>query len=422
MNTKRFLAIIGPGLLVAATGVGTGDLATGGFAGSMLGTAILWAVLVGALLKFIVTEGIARWQLASGTSVLEGVATHLGRIPLMIFLPYLVLWSFFTASAMMSGCGVALHALIPVFENPEHGKIFFGASCSVIGAGLVYAGGYQLFEKIMTLCIIVMFATVVLTAVLLWPGSAVVLKGILVPSIPDFAGSGLTWTVALIGGIGGTVTVLSYGYWIREEGRTSGDDLMTCRIDLGTGYLMTAIFGMSVVIIGSTIEVTGSGARLIVAMAEQLGGAVGSFGKWLFLIGVVGAVFSSLLGTWQATPYIFADSWRLFRNPPAQAGEGLSIDNKSLTNPDTSSPLYRYYLFALAIIPIMGLFVSFREVQKVYAVTGAFFVPMLALALLLLNSREKWIGARFRNRVTTVIGLIIIIGFFLWIALSKLLA
>ena len=42
---------LGPGLLVAATGVGAGDLATAAFTGSHLGPAVLWAVLVGAALK-----------------------------------------------------------------------------------------------------------------------------------------------------------------------------------------------------------------------------------------------------------------------------------------------------------------------------------------------------------------------------------
>lgn len=336
---------------------------------------------------------------------------------MLIFLPYLVLWSFFTASAMMSGCGVTLHALIPVFDDAAHGKIFFGTLCSLLGAGLVFAGGYRLFEKIMTVCILLMFGTVVVTAVLLWPGTDVVLKGIFLPSIPDFAGSGLTWTVALIGGIGGTVTILSYGYWIREEGRTSGDDLAVCRIDLGSGYLMTAIFGMSVVIIGSNIEISGSGATLIVDMAGQLSTAVGPFGRWLFLIGAVGAVFSSLLGTWQATPYIFADSWRLFRTPPQQGAE-----ERTAESPGTSSPLYRYYLIGLALVPIIGLFVSFREVQKLYAVTGAFFVPMLALALILLNGRSKWVGAAFQNRAVTTISLSVTVAFFLWIAITKMTA
>ena len=57
--------MIGPGLLVAATGVGAGDLATASFAGSLLGNGILWAVVLGAFLKYVVNEGLARWQLRS---------------------------------------------------------------------------------------------------------------------------------------------------------------------------------------------------------------------------------------------------------------------------------------------------------------------------------------------------------------------
>ena len=270
MSISRFFAIVGPGLLVAATGVGMGDLATGSFAGSMLGVAILWAVLLGAFLKFIVTEGIARWQLASGQSVIEGMAARLGPIPLYLFLPYLLLWSFFTATAMMSGCGVTLHALIPVFDDPRTGKIVFGIISSLIGTVMVYYGGYRLFEKIMTACILLMFATVVVTAFALWPGTGVIMSGLLVPTIPDVSGEGFTWTVALIGGVGGTVSVLSYGYWIREEGRTDPSQIGICRLDLGTGYLMTAIFGMAVIIIGSNVEVSGSGADLVVALANHL--------------------------------------------------------------------------------------------------------------------------------------------------------
>ena len=42
-------SMIAPGLLVAATGVGAGDLATAAFTGKQLGVAVLWAVLVGAI-------------------------------------------------------------------------------------------------------------------------------------------------------------------------------------------------------------------------------------------------------------------------------------------------------------------------------------------------------------------------------------
>ena len=48
--------LVGPGILVAATGVGAGDLATAGFAGSQLGVAVLWAILVGAFFKFVLAR------------------------------------------------------------------------------------------------------------------------------------------------------------------------------------------------------------------------------------------------------------------------------------------------------------------------------------------------------------------------------
>ena len=88
----NLFAIIGPGLLVAATGIGAGDLATASFAGSILGTAVLWAAVVGAFLKFVVTEGLARWQLATGTTLLEGWVHRLPRFISIYFFIYLLLW------------------------------------------------------------------------------------------------------------------------------------------------------------------------------------------------------------------------------------------------------------------------------------------------------------------------------------------
>ena len=405
--------VIGPGLLIAATGVGAGDLATGAFAGSLLGVGILWAVIAGACLKFIVTEGIARWQLATGSTLLEGVHTHLGRVALWLFLPYLLLWSFFTAAALMGACGVTLHAMFPVFADARDGKIVFGILSSLAGITLVYRGGYRLFEKIMGLCIGVMFVTVVLTAVLLWPGTGAVLSGILVPTIPDAGGQGLTWTVALIGGVGGTVTVLCYGYWIREEGRQDAAELPLCRIDLATGYCMTALFGLAMVIIGSRLTIEGSGAGLLVQLSEQLAVPLGMPGKWLFLVGAFGAVFSSLLGVWQATPYIFADVWSLLmhRGDPA-VGDRRVVDARGVP--------YRLYLWLLAFVPMAGLLTGFREAQKLYTVTGAFFIPLLALVLLLLNGRGQWIGENFKNGPLASISLIATLAFFLWVAWTSL--
>ena len=400
------LTLLGPGLLVAATGIGAGDLATASFTGSILGTAVLWAAVLGAFLKYVITEGLARWQLATGDTLLEGLIRRIGRPVGWFFLPYLIVWTFFVASALMSACGVTFHALIPVFDDPVQGKVVFGALSSLVGLGLVLVGGYELFDKIMRICIGVMCFTVIVTAALLWPGTGQVLKGLFVPAIPDVAGQGLGWTVALMGGIGGTFTVLCYGYWIREEGRSGPGFLRTCRIDLATGYAVTALFGVAMVIIGSTVELEGRGATLLIRLSEQLVEPLGPIGKWLFLIGAAGAVFSSLLGVWQAVPYLFADTLNLLRED-AEAPAEAAIDTRSAT--------YRGYLFALAILPMAGLFWRFQEIQKLYAIVGATFIPFLAVALLILNGRSEWVGEQYRNRPATVAVLLATLMFFLWI-------
>jgi Mn2+/Fe2+ NRAMP family transporter len=397
---------------LAATGVGAGDLAISTIVGSRLGTVVLWAVVLGAFLKFVVTEGLARWQLATGNTFLEGLVHKAGPITIWVFLPYLLLWSFFIGSAMMSACGIALLAIVPIFDNPDHGKIVFGMGASVVGIGLVLKGGYKLFEKIMGVCIAIMFVTVVVTAGILWPGTGTVLQGLFVPTIPDFSGSGLTLTIGLIGGVGGTLTVLCYGYWLREEGRTAPDTLWTCRVDLGAGYAMTAIFGIAMVIVGSTVEIEGQGTTLLVTLADRLEGPLGVWGKWMFLIGAFGAVFSSLLGVWQSVPYLFADCWRLLRERPDPDAPAIMVDTSGLP--------YRTYLVVLGVIPMIGLFWSFQEVQVLYTVTGALFFPFLALALLIWNGRSDWVGIQFKNRPLTSIALASVLLFFSSIAVLRL--
>jgi len=412
-KTRRgLLGIIGPGLLVAATGVGAGDLATGAFTGNQLGVAVLWAVLVGALIKFVLNEGLARWQLATDQTVLEGAILRpgqvVGRIVQGVFLVYLLMWSYFVAAALMSACGAAAHAMAPVMETADHDKVLYGMAHSALGVALVLAGGYKLVEKLMGVCIAVMFVTVVTTAVMVGPDWSQVAAGLVVPRIPQLDGEGIKWTVALTGGVGGTLTVLCYGYWIREKGRTGVEALKTCRIDLAVAYAFTAVFGIAMVIIGSRIDVAkDKPAKLIVSLADTLAGPLGTTGRWAFLVGAWCALFTSLLGVWQAVPYIFADFCGLARR---RGGDGSA--NQVHVTVNTQSWTYRGYLLTIATVPMAGLFFSFREVQKAYAIFGAMFMPLLAAALLALNGRKKWVGAKMKNRLWTNIFLGATVGLF----------
>lgn len=399
------LRLLGPGLLLAATGVGAGDLATAAFAGGTLGVAVLWAVVLGALLKFGLNEGLARWQLATGQTFLEGVATRLGKFWLWLFLPYLLLWSYFVGAALISACGVAAQALVAVDEDPVVGKRIWGVVHALAGLALVWIGGFRIFELVMRVCIALMFVVALATAARLWPGTVEVAQGFW-PRIPDVPG-GLSWTLALIGGVGGTLTVLCYGYWMRAAGHEDVSTMRVTRIDLAAAYAMTALFGLAMVIIGSRVPVAGSGATLIVDLGFALEDALGPGARMLFLVGAWGALFSSLLGVWQAVPYLFADVCRVL---------GLS---KSVLSKLEDGLAYRGYLVALAVVPMLGLAYGFQQMQKLYSMVGALFIPVLALALLIMNGRRVWVGEQ-ANGPTTVVLLLGAMLFFLLLMLRKI--
>jgi len=374
------LSLIGPGVAVAATGIGAGDVVAAAVSGAQYGAAVLWAALVGALVKFALNEGIARWQLATGTTLLEGWGRHLHRFVLIGFAVYLVLWTVVVAGALIAACGLAAHAIAPQLSVAAWGILH-----SLAALGLVYVGQYTLFERLMKGFIALMFATVVTCAVLVRPDWGAFAQGLFVPSVP--IGSG-PFLLGVIGGVGGSVTLLSYSYWIRERGWTAPEDHAKARFDLGAAYMLTAVFGVAIIITAAGVDVDAvTGNEMALAIADQIGSVVGPTGKWIFLVGFWGAVSTSMLGVWQGVPYIFADFMRVLR-----ATDAADIDPDATI--DTTAPYYRGYLLFTALVPMTLLAVD-RPVWVIiaYSVAGAFFMPFLAGTLLYLNTRRRWVAA-----------------------------
>lgn len=376
MVSRLTLSTLGPGLLIAATGVGAGDLITASLAGSEVGVIVAWAAVGGALLKWTLNEGIARWQMATGTTLLEGWILRLHPIVQWAFLVYFLLWSFVVGGALVNACGVAGASLLPI-GDANTSKIVWGVVHSLLAVVIVLRGGFRWFEGAMGLCVAVMVLGVIVTAAMLAASPAPVIASASAPM-------GLSrWALAVLGGVGGTVTLLSYGYWIADRKRTGRGGLVECRIDLGVGYAMTALFGVSMIVIGSRISIGGRGAGVALDIARQIGALLGPIGYWVFLLGFWGAVFSSVLGVWQSAPYLFADFLALRRSPAAARPALGDVDER---------PEYRWYLLALAVISLIWLWAPVRTIQLIYATIGAAFLPLLAVTLLIMNNRRKWVG------------------------------
>ena len=375
---------LGPGIVVAATGLGAGDVITAAVAGARYGTLILWAALLGALVKWSLNEGLARWQLVTGTTLLEGWVQTMPKWVAHYFLAYLILWSFIVAGALSAACGLAGHALVPGLPVWVSGVLHAGSAWL-----LVSLGRYAQLERIMKLLVALMFAVVVFCALRVAPEAGALGRGLLVPAVP--AGSA-TWLLGVIGGVGGTVTILSYGYWIREKGWRGSDDLPRVKLDLAVAYLLTGIFGVAIMVVSAGVDVAAiSGSGMALAVAEALGETLGQVGKWAFLIGFWAAVFSSMLGVWQGVPYLFADYMDLRRG-----GDGSAVSTRSRD--------YRLFLAWMAGPPLLLLFLE-RPVWivKLYAVAGAFFMPFLASLLLIMNNRAGAMGIHRNGAVRNLL-------------------
>ena len=368
--------------------------------------AVLWAVPAGVLLKWTLNEGIARWQMATETTLLEGWIERLGRWIFWVFLGYLLLFTLVVGGMLSSACGIAAVGL-GTLGDLNASRSLWGAIHSLAGLVLVWLGGYQLLKKVLAVGVGAMFATVVSTAFLLAPDWGAVARG-LVPSLP--AGSA-GWVLGLVGAIGGTVALISYGYWIREENRTGREGLRACRFDLTLSYAVIGLFGLAVVIVGSRVQVRGQGAGLALLLADQLASAVGGFGKWVFLVGFWAAVFSALLGVWQSLPYLFTDLLWL------HAGHGVA--QRGDVDVSRSLP-YRAYLVFLATVPLVLLRWPVQQLQLAFGLTGAMLLPLLALTLLIMNNRRRWVGDDFRSGWATNAVLAVALVFFIYVGVREI--
>ena len=373
--------LIGPGLIVAATGVGAADLVATLIAGQRYGYALLWCVVLGCVMKVVLVEGAGRYSLATGKTIYEGWST-LGAWTHVYFLPYIVVWGFVYGAAAMAGTGLPLHSLFPFLS-----VTWWGILSGLIGLALVWFGHYAVFEKVCAALVGVMFLTMVGAAVLTIPNIPELLTG-LVPMVPQGA---LVNVLSVAGGVGGTITLAAYGYWIREKGWDSPRHMRVMRLDNGVAYIVTGIFVLATLIVGAELLYSAgiavqTGDKGLLDLSGVLEERYGVWAGKVFLVGFWAAAMSSLIGVWNGVSMMFADLVGHLKN--------LGPDH-----PDTRSggKWYKAYILWLTFPPMVMMFLG-RPVVLIlaYGVLGAFFMPFLALTLLWILNTDR-VPRQWRN-------------------------
>ncbi|MFJ9636631.1 Nramp family divalent metal transporter [Streptomyces sp. NPDC101178] len=398
---------IGPGIVVAATGVGAGDLVATLIAGSKFGYTLMWAAVIGCVVKISLAEAAGRWHLATGRTLFDGWRS-IGAWTTVYFAIYVVVWGFIYGATAMSSSALPIVALFP--DGP--GLKFWAIVTGLIGLAFVWFNRYAVFEKVMTVLIGIMFVVVVYVAVRVVPDVGASFAG-LVPVLPD---GSLLYTLGLIGGVGGTITMAAYGYWVNAKGWSNSSWMKVMRLDNRVAYVTTGIFVVAMLIVGaellhaSQIALT-SGDRGLIDLGKVLEDRFGAGTAKLFLVGFFATSFSSLIGVWHGVSLMFADFVERFRAPvdPGEEHAGPAV----VARQQRSLP-FRAYLLWLTFPPMTLLWLDepFGLVIA-YGVLGAFFMPFLALTLLwLLNSSRtpsQWRNGWVSNGMLALAGLLFIV-------------
>jgi Mn2+/Fe2+ NRAMP family transporter len=346
-------------------------------AGTEFGTILIWAVVLGAALKFALTEGLGRWYMATRTTILEGWHS-MGWWASIYFIVYLALVTFFFGAAAPSASALAVDAMFPGLMPFWLWAVLHSV---IFGFGICILGRYRLFERVMEVFVGVMFLTVVGLAILLTPNLGDLVLGTVVPRLPE---GSLPFVLAVIGGVGGTFTLVSYTYWVRERGWRRPSWIPMMRTDLAVGYTMTGIFMVSMLVIGAEL-LFANGSSIsdeggLVALSDPISERFGAVASWLFLIGFWAAATSSITGAWNGGAYLFGDLVRTIRRVPEEEGEEYLSE---------TGFFFRVFLVWITFPPLVLL--TFDEpvaIVIIYASLGAVFMPFLAITLLwLLNLR-----------------------------------
>lgn len=375
--------IIGPGLVVAATGVGAADMVSTLAAGSRYGYMLLWAIFAGVIMKIILVEGAGRYSLATGYTIFEGWQ-KLGKWTTVYFAPYIVIWGFVYGASAMSSTALPLAALFPQIP-----LIAFAIATGIIGFLLVWFNKYAFFEKVTAVLVGMMFVTIVILAVIATPNIPDMLRG-MVPRIPE---GGMFYTLAMAGGIGGTITLAAYGYWLREKGWYTPKWMKVMRIDNTMAYVITGIFVIAMMIVGAEVVMAAgvalsAGDKGLIDLADVLIERYGPIIGRGFLVGFWAAAFSSVIGVWNGVSLMFADFMG-------------NITGKGSEHPDSriNGKWFKVYLIWLTFPPMVLLLLG-RPIFLIllYGSLGALFMPFMAIANLgLLNGKR--IPAAWRNNL-----------------------
>ncbi|HET8549317.1 MAG TPA: Nramp family divalent metal transporter [Bryobacteraceae bacterium] len=432
---RSFLAIlkrIGPGMILAASIVGSGELIATTTLGAEVGYVALWVIGLSCFIKPAVQAELGRYVIATGETGLESFNALPGpsllRVKWVVWAwACMVVMTFFQIGAMFGGTAQTLNQIVPSVPINAWVVVLLG-----ITLALLLRGGYHRIEKLATLKVALFTMLTFLCALILirlpqffsWGELA---EGLTFRMPPH----GLASAVAVFGitGVGAT-EMFMYPYWCVEKGyarfagRRDGSEAWRQRalgwmhvmhVDIVASMIIYCIATIAFYLLGAGIlnkqGLLPAAKDMIPVLSNMYTQTLGPWALYLFYAGAIATLYGTIFAATAAHSRVFADMARLLG---------------AFDRGDYRARL-RYrdgFIWFLTVTPVVLYFVFQSPVNmvKIGGVAQALMLPVIAAGALYL--RHKRLPAEVRPGTLVTGGLwfaaIVIISLMLYYAALSL--
>ncbi len=341
------LALVGPSFIWCAEYIGSGEVILATRSGAILGTSIIWVVVLGIFLKFWIGMCGARYTVCTG----EGMIDMFDRIPgprhwvVWIVLIAQFISATISIGSIASAAGIFLSSLIPV--SPYLSGWFITIFC----LSVAWSGGFNILKIVMSIFVFIIIIGVLYVAITVFPGINTLLKSLLInlPVVPEWAqtNAGVSenpWKeiLPLLGwGAGGFASQVWYSYWVMGAGygaaknkeygkpadlvklssvtKSSAEKIRGwCKVvytDATIGMIIGIVVTVGFLIAGAGVlapqQLAPKGEQVATTLAQIFSSKWGEFGGFIFLLAATIALVSTQIGQLAGWPRLLADTFRI---------------------------------------------------------------------------------------------------------------
>lgn len=323
---------LGPGLIISAVIVGSGELIVTPKLGAAEGFHLLWFIILGCFIKVFVQIELGRFAVSKGLTTLE--AMNLMPGPRLVVSWLLWLWVFmylaliFQVAGMIGGLA-SVFSLAGVPLSHKVLAILTGASCAV----LLVIGRYKLVEVISTALVVIFTITTLVAVGALQTTPYAITGAQIAEGLKFHLPSSFTTAFAAFGIIGvGASELIYYPYWCLEKGyaksvgpfdhtatwveRAKGW-LRVMKIDAWVCFAIYTIATLAFFLLGASVlhakGLVVADEKMIETLSHMYRQTFGEWSYWFFLLGAFAVLYSTVFGATASNARLFADALSLFR-------------------------------------------------------------------------------------------------------------